>query len=610
MTSCENAGIAVLGQKDLRKFRYSNKKAIASTHVNSGIRWFDVTIDLAFDKEKVKKSDWIRAIKNNESYVTLKDGTLGVLPSKWIEQVKKILAVAEIEKEAVKISKYRFNIIEDIFEDIDDQELLQELHDKKKKFLDLDFKKKHKVPKAINAELRDYQYAGYQWLKFLDESEFGGILADDMGLGKTLQVLCLLANQKKKGTSLVIVPRTLLYNWSAEIERFCPSLKYAIHHGIKRATELSDYKKTDVIISTYGTVLSDISKFKEEDFNYIILDESQAIKNPNSLRYKAMKLLNARNKLAMTGTPIENNTMDLYAQLNFVVPGLLGSMSHFKKNFTVPIDNRGNAEAAELLRKLIRPFMLRRTKEQVAKDLPDKTESIIYCEMGAAQRKLYEELKEKIRQDVHSKVAESGVAKSKFFMLDGLLRLRQLCNSPLLVNSAFTGANAKSTKIDLLCERLSQNIEDRNTLIFSQFVGLLTIVKKELDKRKITYAYLDGSTRNRKAEVDKFMNNEDIKVFIISIKAGNTGMNLTKADYVYILDPWWNPAVEAQAIDRTHRIGQDKKVFAYKLICKDTIEEKIIQLQERKKNLAKDIIQVDENILKSLNKTDLLALFD
>lgn len=230
--------------------------------------------------------------------------------------------------------------------------------------------------------------------------------------------------------------------------------------------------------------------------------------------------------------------------------------------------------------------------------------------MGEAQRKLYEELKEKIRQDVHSKVEESGVAKSKFFMLDGLLRLRQLCNSPLLVNSAFTGAKAKSTKIDLLCERLTQNLEGQNTLIFSQFVGLLTIVKNELDKRKITYAYLDGATRNRKAEVDKFMDNEDVRIFIISIKAGNTGMNLTKADNVYILDPWWNPAVEAQAIDRTHRIGQDKKVFAYKLICKDTIEEKIIQLQERKKNLAKDIIQVDENILKSLNKTDLLALFD
>ena len=254
---------------------------------------------------------------------------------------------------------------------------------------------------------------------------------------------------------------------------------------------------------------------------------------------------------------------------------------------------------------------MRRTKQQVAKDLPEKTETIIYCEMNTAQRKLYNSLKAKVKQDLEEAIEEQGVAKSRFQMLDGLLRLRQMCNSPLLINNSFTGANAESVKINTLIESLTEALDQKhNALVFSQFVSLLKIVRKELDKRNIKYAYLDGSTTKRQAEVDKFMNNDEIKIFLISIKAGNTGMNLTKADYVYILDPWWNPAVEAQAIDRTHRIGQKNQIFAYKLICKNTIEEKILKLQEKKKSLADDIIRTDENVLKSLEKDDLMALFD
>jgi SNF2 family DNA or RNA helicase len=312
----------------------------------------------------------------------------------------------------------------------------------------------------------------------------------------------------------------------------------------------------------------------------------------------------------MTGTPIQNNTFDLYAQLSFTSPGLLGSKTSFKNNFAVPIDNNGDTDAAKLLRKLIHPFLLRRTKEQVAKDLPDKTESIIYCEMGATQRKLYNNLKRQIKEDIEAAVEEKGLNKSKFQMLDGLLRLRQMCNSPQLLNSSFSGSNAESVKIDILLQNLTEELDQHNALVFSQFVSLLAIVRKELDKRGIKYAYLDGSTVKRQAEVEKFMNQDDIKIFLISLKAGNTGMNLTKADYVYILDPWWNPAAEAQAIDRTHRIGQDKQVFAYKLICKDSIEEKILKLQERKKTLAKDLIRTDENVLKSLDKQELMSLFD
>ncbi len=608
--ACEAAGIEVLGQKDLSKFKYSKFRASTFSHVKSGIEWFEVTMGVSFGDEKVKTADWIRALRNKETFVTLKDGSVGILPEEWLEQARKIIAVADVEKGKLKISKYRFNIVDELFDQIDDKKILEEIKEKKERLAKLDTNKKYKIPKIINADLRPYQKHGFAWLKFLDESGFGGILADDMGLGKTLQVICLLADQIKKEPSLVIIPRTLMFNWSSEINKFCSKLKYIIHHGSKRTKNILELLKHNVIITTYDTATADIQMLKEFKFNYIILDESQAIKNPESKRYKAMRLLQSKNKIAMTGTPIENNTFDLYAQLSFTSPGLLGTKTSFKNNFAIPIDNNGDIEAAKLLRRLIHPFLLRRTKEQVAKDLPEKMESIIYCEMGATQRKLYDNLKHKIKEDIEAAVEEKGLAKSKFQMLDGLLRLRQMCNSPQLLNPSFKGSNAESVKINILLQNLTEELDQHNALIFSQFVSLLSIVRKELDKRGIKYAYLDGSITKRQAQVEKFMKQDDIKIFLISLKAGNTGMNLTKADYVYILDPWWNPAVESQAIDRTHRIGQDKQVFAYKLICKDSIEEKILKLQERKKNLAKDIIKTDENVLKSLNKKDLMALFD
>ncbi|MEN0003960.1 MAG: DEAD/DEAH box helicase [Bacteroidota bacterium] len=609
--ACEAAGIEVLGQNDLSKFKYSKHRAETYMHIKSGIDWFDVEAGVSFGKEKVKTADWIRALRNKESFVKLKDGSLGMLPEEWLQQASKILAVADVEKGQLKISKYRFNIVEDLFEEIDDQKIIQELREKKARLRELDTNKTYELPDIVTATLRDYQKHGFAWLKFLNESGFGGILADDMGLGKTVQVITLLADQIDNGPCMVIVPRSLLFNWAAELDKFCPTLKYKIHHGPDRARNFESLRDFNIIITTYHTATNDIQIFKDVEFNYIVLDESQAIKNPDSKRYKAMRVLQSRHKLAMTGTPIENNTFDLFAQLSFTSPGLLGGKTSFKNNFSIPIDNNRDTEAAAFLRKLVHPFILRRTKEQVAKELPEKTETIIYCEMETAQRRLYENLKAKIKQDIEEAIEQKGVNQSKFQILDGLLRLRQMCNSPLLVNSSFSGANANSVKINTLLENLEEALDQKHhALVFSQFVSLLTIVRQELDKRGIKYAYLDGSTTKRQAEVDKFMNNDEIKIFLISIKAGNTGMNLTKADYVYIIDPWWNPAVEAQAIDRTHRIGQKNQIFAYKLICKNSIEEKILKLQERKKKIASEIIQTDENILKSLNKEDLMALFD
>ena len=608
--ACEVNEIEILGQKDLSKFNYSKHRAKTYSHLKSGIDWFEVDMGVSFGKETVKTADWIKALRNNETFVVLKDGSLGMLPEEWLAQARKVLAVADVEKGQLKISKYRFNVIDDLFEELDDKKIIKELAEKKRRLAEYDTDKKYTLPEAIEANLRPYQEHGFAWLKFLDESGFGGILADDMGLGKTLQVISLLADQDYKISSMVIVPRSLLFNWAAELDKFCPALTYVIHHGPSRGKEIEELTKKDLIISTYDTTAADIELFRNYRFNYIVLDESQAIKNPDSKRYKAMRLLQSENKIAMTGTPIENNTFDLYAQLSFTSPGLLGTKTSFRNNFAIPIDNDGNQEAANLLRKLIHPFILRRTKEQVASDLPDKTETVLYCEMAPAQRKLYDKLKDQIKLDLEEEVEEKGLAKSKFKILDGLLRLRQMCNSPLLVNSAFSGKNAESVKIKVLLQNLTEELDQHNALVFSQFTSLLAIVRAELDKREIPYAYLDGSTRKRQEEVAKFMENSEIKIFLISIKAGNTGLNLTKADYVYILDPWWNPAVEAQAIDRTHRIGQDKQVFAYKLICKDSIEEKILKLQEKKKKLAQDLIRTDENILKSLDKDTLMSLFD
>ena len=609
--ACETAGIEVLGLKDLSKFKYSTQRADTYVHIKSGISWFDVQAGISFGDEVVKTADWIRALRNKQTYVKLSDDTLGILPEEWLEQMRKVLAVADIEKGDIKISKYRFNIIEELFDEIDDEEILAELAEKRARLRNLDVEKEYTLPLNVNATLREYQKYGFRWLKFLNESGFGGILADDMGLGKTIQVITLLADQVSRTPSLVIVPRSLLFNWAAELDKFCPSLTYTIHHGPDRVKSMDDLEQNNIIITTYHTATNDIPFLKDFEFNYIVLDESQAIKNPDSKRYKAMRLLRSRHKLAMTGTPIENNTFDLFSQLSFTSPGLLGGKTSFKNNFSVPIDNNGDKAAAELLKKLIHPFILRRTKEQVAQDLPEKTETVIYCEMDNTQRKLYERLKMKIKQDIEATIEEKGLNQSKFKILDGLLRLRQMCNSPLLVNPAFSGENANSVKINTLMENVTEAIsQNHNALIFSQFVSLLSIIRKEFDARGIKYAYLDGSTKNRQAEVEKFMEDDDVKIFLISIKAGNTGMNLTKADYVYIIDPWWNPAVEAQAIDRTHRIGQENHIFAYKLICKNSIEEKIIQLQAKKKKIATDIIQTDENIMKSLNKDDLMALFD
>ena len=367
-----------------------------------------------------------------------------------------------------------------------------------------------------------------------------------------------------------------------------------------------DFHQYEIILTSYGTLLSDIRFLKEFEFNYVILDESQAIKNPESQRYKSVRLLKSRNKLVLTGTPIENNTFDLYGQFSFACPGLLGNKTAFKDLYAMPIDKFKDFGRAKELQKKINPFLLRRTKSQVAKELPDKTEMVLYCEMGEEQRKVYDTYKQEFRAFL---IATSNQKKymDSMHVLAGLTKLRQICNSPALINGEEYYGD-QSSKIEVLMGEISSKQGDHKMIVFSQFVTMLDLIKKELDKREIKYEYLTGQTKDRETKVNNFQTNDEVRVFLISLKAGGTGLNLTEADYVYLVDPWWNPAVENQAIDRCYRIGQKKNVFAVRLICPDTIEDKIRTLQDSKKELSTDLVKTDTSILKSLNREDLVGI--
>lgn len=609
---CKENDIEIRGYENLEKINYNPNEAKVNINLSSGIDWFEGDLNITYGDEQADLMAIRNAILNNESTVRLKDGTQGLLPEEWINKLSALFRNSKVKDGKLLISKMKFNLIDSLFDEINDDQLKLEIDYRKRRLLEFDSIEKFPVPDTVNATLRPYQEEGFYWLRFLDEFGFGGCLADDMGLGKTLQVITFLAYKKQENkeqrTSLVVVPKSLLFNWSDEIEKFSPSLNYLIYHGNKRKTELKNFNKYDMIISTYGTITNDIEHIMEYHFQYAILDESQAIKNPQSKRYKAMRLIKADNKIVMTGTPIENQTFDLFAQFNFINPGFFGSANQFKVSYAEPIDVYSNEAASNELRKLVKPFLLRRTKEQVAKDLPPKTESVIHCEMLPKQRAIYNAYLQKYKDYISQKISENGLQKSKMFVIEALLKLRQICNSPALLNDETKQEN-HSIKLDILMDQLATVIPTHKVLVISQFTSMLALIQERVEAAQIPFSYLDGNTRNRKEVVDQFNNEEHKRIFLLSLKAGGVGLNLAAADYVYIVDPWWNPAAEAQAIDRAHRIGQENHVFAYRLICTDSIEEKIQQLQQRKRKMAADIVQVEESFIKSLDQDDIMALF-
>jgi non-specific serine/threonine protein kinase len=578
---------------------------------SSGIDWFDMTVEIRFGDQLASLADIRKALLKKESFVRLGDGSLGMLPEEWVQKYAGIFRFGEVDGDSVRVSKRHFSVIDALYNEIDNLEVQRELFEKRQKLLNFKEISDVPLPANVRAELRDYQREGFKWLHFLDEFSWGGCLADDMGLGKTLQVLTFLQEQKNRvpdATNLVVVPTTLLSNWQAEAAKFCPDLKTQVYRGASRQWSVDMFDEFDLVITTYGTVRSDIEKLREYRFHYVVLDESQAIKNPGSQVARAVKLLRANNRIVMTGTPVENNTFDLYSQMDFLNPGLLGSQEFFRTEYATPIDKHRDEARASELRGLIYPFMLKRTKEEVAKDLPDKTEIVLHCEMGKAQRKVYDKFRETYRQKIEARMAEEGRDKSGFLILEGLLKLRQICDSPALLSDEEDYGH-ESAKLDELVREIKENAGHHKILVFSQFLKMLDLVRQHLEALHIGYEYLDGATEDRGERVRAFQEDEQCRVFLISLKAGGVGLNLTSADYVYLIDPWWNPAVEQQAIDRTHRIGQTQKVFAYKMICKDTVEEKILELQEKKKEVANDLISTEAGFIKKLTQEDIVGLF-
>lgn len=613
MDAMNERKIPVFGFEALKNFKFNTARPSTKISVSSGVDWFDANVEVTFGNQQIGVGEIQKALSNRQSFIQLNDGTLGILPEEWLKKYALLFKVGEGKDKRLRLSKYHLSVIDELYEQRDEAELQFKLDEKFERLKEFDQLPDVPVPNVLSNRLRPYQIAGFQWLYYLYKVGWGGILADDMGLGKTVQSIAMLQKYYEENghlTALVVCPTTLIYNWENELRKFSENLTYVIHHGNSRSRNREELKRHHIIITTYGTLRSDVHLLMKVPFDYAVLDESQAIKNPFSKVTRAAGLLHAKHKVCMSGTPLQNNTFDLYAQTNFLNPGLLGSVEFFRNEFATPIDKLGEPEQKEHLRKLLYPFILRRTKEQVAKDLPEKTETILFCEMNKKQRSIYDYYRSMYRSKILGIMEDAGVGKSQFTILQGLMKLRQICDSPAILNEDEKYPN-ESIKLEELTREVTENIGEHKTLIFSQFLGMLGLIRERFEQLNIPYEYFDGSTtpQERERAIQNFQNDEDCRVFLISLKAGGVGLNLTAADYVYIVDPWWNPAVEQQAIDRTHRIGQTKNIFAYRMICKDTIEDKILTLQERKKELARDLISDDQGFVKSLTKEDVEYLF-
>ena len=552
----------------------------------------------------------------------LPDGSVAILPVTWFTRYKNIFEFGKSTDDSLRIHKHHFSLLSSVFDekDCDGCGNLEKL-------LIPDQIPALQPPSGLRCEMRGYQVDGLSWMHWLQSSNLGGCLADDMGLGKTVQTIALLQHNREsnvtdekiiqpetltlfnnpvqKFTSLIVVPASILYNWENEIRRFAPDMKVYSYKGNQRKKSTSYFNQFDIILSSYHTVRQDIDLLSQFNFHYIILDESQVIKNPASMVFRTMIRLRSDFKLVLTGTPVENSLTDLWTQLNFVNPGLLGNLSFFRREFAKPIEKEKD-DAKELqLRRIIKPFILRRTKEMVAKDLPPLTEQTVFCDMTEEQEQAYEKEKSAVRNTILANIGSAGSEKSSIIVLQGLMKLRQLSNHPVLAYEDYHSGSGKFEAV--LTDMESVISEGHKILVFSSFVKHLELYAGVLRKKRIIFSLLTGSTTNREKIVNGFQNDPSNKIFLISLKAGGVGLNLTAADYVFILDPWWNPAAEMQALNRAHRIGQDKRVFVNRYISSNSIEQKIIKLQERKSKLADTFIH-SNNPLKDIDLKDILEI--
>ncbi|MFR1076785.1 MAG: DEAD/DEAH box helicase, partial [Romboutsia timonensis] len=609
--------IEIMNLKSLGDVYYSdkfkNRKIIKSTSIHASIRdSLDGYLNFSFNIDDINQNeykDMFLAFKEKKRFYKLKNGSFLDLEdseTKDLFELVENLNVSSFDDSKVHFSKALY--INDMFKSknlnfIEGKQFVNRICDDFDNIENLDLS----IPKNLKANLRDYQVAGLNYFKTLDHYKFGGILADEMGLGKTLQTISFLLYKKenvKNTKSLIVTPTSLIYNWKSEFENFAPDIKVLLIHGNKKEREklLNTIDEYDVVITTYATLRNDLDFYETKVFDYFIIDEAQNIKNPISLSTNAVKSINSKVRFALTGTPIENNLLELWSIFDFVMPGYLYSRNKFQDLFIYDEYNANN------LRKLIKPFILRRTKSQVMTELPDKIENKFFVELNKDQRKVYSAYVEEIKEKINNK----DIKTDKITMFSYLTKLRQLCLDPSVL---IEGYNKKSSKTEATLEILKDYIEDNHKiLLFSQFTSVLKNIGKELSKNNIDYYYIDGQTNalERLNLVNKFNEGEDVKVFLISLKAGGSGLNLTSADVVIHFDPWWNPAVENQASDRAHRFGQKNVVHVIKLIAKGTIEENIIKLQENKDKLIKDFINDDlsnSGLLNSLSDKDIIDLF-
>lgn len=576
--------------------------------------WFDIQARIVFGEFEIPfmrlRNHIIHGIREFE----LPNGKIAIIPEAWFSKLQGVFQHIEGADDGVRLQKHHYQLVTELQQALEERSI-QSFRLKIQATNSFNEVEEVAVPEGFHANLRHYQEAGLNWLWFLRKNGFGGILADDMGLGKTVQTLTLLLKDKLERPaeavgkpSLLVAPTSILHNWYAEAKKFAPQLTIMIHAGTQRDRDSQWFGAYDIIITSFGTLRMDLDLFKRVDFHYVVLDEGQNIKNPGSQISRAVRLLRANHRLVLSGTPVENSVFDLWSIMAFANPGLLGSLKFFRETYANPIEKEKDEAAAARLRAIIHPFILRRTKKQVATDLPDKIEHVHYCDMTEAQEEVYEKLKAGFRNEILESIQKNGLVRSQMLLLRGLTILRQVANHPSMVQAEYSDSSGKFEE----AMRMLKNAlhEGHKILVFSQFVKHLRLVKERLLQEQITHYYLDGQTprEERMQLVNQFNKSSEVKVFLISLKAGGLGLNLTAADYVVLLDPWWNPAVEQQAIDRSHRIGQKRTVISYRFITKNSVEEKILSLQQRKKNISDSLVSAEQSLVKQLNFDEIKAI--
>ena len=605
-------------KKDIKKIK------IKSIGVKIENNLLDINLeDFKFNIYEIK--DIINKYKLKRKFYKLKDGTYISLEKNnsldFLENVVDNIEIDYVNSEGgtIKLPIYRAMYLEKLFKEMNNTNIQKNEYYKKmiSEIEDRHIDINTKIPKKLNTELRTYQKIGYKWLKTLEQYKMGGILADDMGLGKTVQVLTVILsyiqeNKEKAKNSIIVCPSSLTLNWYNEIQKFTPTIKTLVISGdyLERKRKIETINNYQIVITSYDSLKRDIDLYTQYNFKYIVADEAQYIKNNNTKNSKAVKLINAETKFALTGTPIENSLSELWSIFDFIMPGYLYKYKKFKELYEIPIIKNQDEEKMNKLKKQIEPFILRRTKSEVLTELPDKTVTILSNEMKEEQYSIYMSYMAQARDEIMYQIDMKGFEKSQIKILSLLMRLRQICCHPKLFLSEYTGESSKLNQ----CIEIIQDavLGEHKILLFSSYTSMFEIIEEQLKKLKINYLKLAGQTKvgERIKLVDEFNTNKNIKVFLISLKAGGTGLNLTGADMVIHYDPWWNLSAENQATDRTYRIGQKKNVQVYKLITKNSIEEKIYELQQKKAKLIDNMLSTDATFISKLSKDDIMALFE